>query len=196
MLQHERETRNFVKDIITEQRHSFLSEFDKISRNVQASGRPNHTLTTEDIERKLQANMDAILSELRKSQFTRQDSADSNKENVDQLERERKKLRDYERQIERREDKLTLREDKLLANEERVSVLYASKSVRVRVRASESVRTPLYVDVKWTRDIHPCVCVKAAMGYDLFLHTNCYDKFDLISYYTDMYYHHTHSSLC
>jgi hypothetical protein len=114
MFQHERETRNFVKDIITEQRHSFLSEFEKISKNIQNSehaGAPSQ----QDIERQLQRNMDTILSELRKSHFTRQDSIESNKENLDVVERERKKLREYERQVERREDKV-------LANEERVRV--------------------------------------------------------------------------
>lgn len=117
MLQHERETRNFVKDIITEQRHSFLSEFEKISKNVQSTERTGgSSLTRQDIERQLQSNMDMILSELRKSQFARQDSVDSNKENMDVMERERKSLREHERKVERREDKV-------LATEERVRIL-------------------------------------------------------------------------
>lgn len=120
MLQHERETRNFVKDIITEQRHSFLSEFEKISNNVQNSSRPT-ALSSADIERKLQDNMNMILSELRKSQYSRQDSAENSKESLDQLARERREVRDHERQLERREDKLSLREEQVSANEERVS---------------------------------------------------------------------------
>jgi hypothetical protein len=128
MLQHEIETRNFVKEIIHEQRNSFLTEFEKISTKVQqGSGRTN-SLTAEDIEHKLQLNMDRILSELRKSQYTRQES-DNTKDALDMLEGERKKLRDYERQLERREDKLTLREDKLVEGEERVSLPYTWTSL-------------------------------------------------------------------
>ena len=121
MLQHERETRNFVKEIITEQRQSFLSEFEKISNNVHNSGSRN-SLVTEEIERKLQSNMESILSELRKSHFTKRDTND-NKENVDILENERKRIREYERQVERREDKLGIREEKVLVSEEKVGYL-------------------------------------------------------------------------
>lgn len=118
MLQHERETRNFVKDIIQEQRHSFLSEFEKISMNVH-SGRSDG-VTAEAVEQKLQLNMDRILTELRKSQYSRKES-DNSKETLELLEVERKKIREYERQIERREDRLCIREDKVVAGEEKAS---------------------------------------------------------------------------